>query len=110
MLEQGQPGSTSAIAITDLIEQHAWDTGNRKKLGKASDRSERHLFIWVESSQQSAAAAVDFMTARGSMPPPPNLPDFVDAVWIARALIPSHVWQYSRSTGWRDLGQFTISA
>jgi hypothetical protein len=102
-------GSTSPAAIISAVEHHAALPDNRAKLAAATDRAERHLLIWAESSRDGVVAAFDFSTTFGDAGLPdvePSLPDEIDSVWIATALDPSHVWRYSKTAGWEDLGFF----
>lgn len=105
----GQGGATSAATVVNLIEDHASRKDNRAKLFAASStRDESHLFIWVESSQHAAVAAIRLSAVLPgvcAMPErAPLLPAFVDAAWVATAYTVSRVWRYHRAEGWRDLG------
>ncbi|MGH9157991.1 MAG: hypothetical protein ACRD1K_19630 [Acidimicrobiales bacterium] len=76
--------------------------------GRVATRDESHLFIWVESSQHAAAAAIGLATVlpgvSGMPDRAPALPEFFDAILVATAYAPSHLWRYHRAEGWRDLG------
>ncbi|MDP9333258.1 MAG: hypothetical protein M3Q30_08130 [Actinomycetota bacterium] len=107
MSEAGQGGSTGPSVIIEMIERHASRPDNVKKLVGASDRSERHLFVWVETSQQAAVAAFDFSKVLpdgvGMPDRAPELPDCMDAAWAVTGFDNAHIWQYHRAYGWRDL-------
>jgi hypothetical protein len=106
--DSSRVGSTAPSVIVDLVEHHAARADNQRKLSAADDRSERHLFVWVESSQHAAVAAIGFsaMLPDGAGLPSdePNLPDFVDAAWAVTAFDSAHVWFFRRDDGWQDLG------
>lgn len=110
MGEASQAGSTDPSVVVELIERHASCPDNVKKLAAASDRTERHLFVWVETSQHAAVAAFNFSKVfpdeEGLPDRPPKLPDCVDAAWAVTAYDNAHIWQYHRSLGWRDLGSW----
>ena len=93
-------GATSADSASLVATKMAWLPDNLAKL-RAAEAPERHLFVWVESSQHQVVAAIngDWLPETA-----PDLPDEVDAVWLATAFEPSHVWRWSRSAGWEDLG------
>jgi hypothetical protein len=108
MGEASRAGSTGASLIVELVEHHVAKTDNRNKLAAAADRLERHLFVWVETSQYAAVAAFGFSNllpdGAGLPGDPPQLPAEVDAVWVVTAYDSAHIWQYHRAKGWRDLG------
>jgi hypothetical protein len=108
MGEAPQAGSTGPSIVVELIERHAGRPDNAAKLAAASDRSERHLFVWVETSQQAAVAAFGFSAilpdGAGMPDQAPALPGCVDAVWAVTAYDNAHIWQYHRQHGWPDFG------
>lgn len=111
MGEARQPGSTGPSVVVEVVERHASRPDNVKKLCAASDRTERHLFVWVERSQQAAVAAFDFSNVlpdgAGLPDRTPALPDCVDAAWAVTGYDNAHIWQYHRVHGWRDLGRWS---
>lgn len=108
MGEASKAGSTGASLIIEVVEHHATKPDNKKKLEAATDHSERHLFVWVETSQHAAVAAFNFSNVlpggAGLPDRAPHLPPGVDAVWVVSAYDIAHIWQYHRAHGWRDLG------
>ena len=103
MGETSQGGATAPEVIVDVAELHANLPDNRAKLEGAVTASERHLFIWVETSRQEAVAAMSF----GVLPErAPELPEFVDAVWVVTAYNRAHIWRYRRDE-WLSLGTWT---
>jgi hypothetical protein len=94
--------------VVDLVERHAARPDNIAKLNAARDRAERHLFVWVESSQHAAVATFGFsnLLPEGAHLPDrrPELPDCVDVVWAVTGYENAYIWQYDRKRGWRDLG------
>ena len=102
--ETGQGGSTSPSVIVEMIEHLASLPDNEKKLRGASDRAERHLFVWVESSQHAAVAAFAALQVAGMPDRAPTLPNCVDAVWAVTAFDPAHILLYDRVHGWCDRG------
>lgn len=107
-----QVGSTGSSVVVNLLEYHVHQQDNLRKLQAAYHRSERHLFVWVESSQHAAVAAIETTTGRpygaGLPDRSPSLPDVIDAVWAATAYQLARVWRYHRTEGWRDLGRFPV--
>ena len=104
MGEAGQAGSTGPSVVVEMIERHASRLDNVRKLAAASDRTERHLFVWVETSQHAAVAAFNFSKVlpdgAGLPDRPPKLPDCVDAAWAVTGFDSAHIWQYHvRSVG-----------
>ena len=108
MGEASQAGATGPSVVVDLVERHTTRADNIAKLSAASDRSERHLFIWVENSQHAAVATFAFsnLLPDGAHLPDraPVLPHCVDVVWTVTGYDNAHIWQYHRLHGWRDLG------
>ncbi|HZP14949.1 MAG TPA: hypothetical protein VFA96_03930 [Nocardioides sp.] len=100
-------GATGASVVVDLVEYHAALADNAAKLARAAQADERHLFVWVESSQDQAVAAFGFPLLPER---PPLLPDDIDAVWVVTAFDQAHIWQYHRDDGWRDLGVWSRPA
>lgn len=108
MSEASQASATGPSVVVDLVERHTARADNITKLSAASDRSERHLFIWVENSQHAAVATFAFsnLLPDGAHLPDraPALPHCVDVVWAVTGYDNAHIWQYHRQHGWRDLG------
>lgn len=109
--EASQAGSTAAAVVAEAVEYHASRSDNIAKLKAASDRAERHLFVWIESSQHAAVAAFGIPRATDGevTAPAPKIPECVDTAWAVTAFEIAHVWRYHRVTGWRDLGSVTLS-
>jgi hypothetical protein len=100
--EASSGGATAPEVIVDVVVHHANLVDNAAKLQRASEATERHLFVWVESSQHQAVAAMAF----GFLPErAPLLPEFVDAVWAVTAFDRARVWRYRRDE-WLHLGTF----
>jgi hypothetical protein len=99
-------GSTGPSVIVDVAAAHANLADNATKLTAAGDRGERHLFVWAEHSRSETVAAIGMATDGeiGRPTTPPDLPDHVDAVWIATASDPSMVWRFHCRHGWEFLG------
>lgn len=105
--EASSGGSTASSCVADAAAHHANLPDNAKKLAAAADRTERHLFVWIEASRPEAAAALAFADAPGKAVLPQGaleLPDAVDAIWVAAAYRPGRVWRYRGFDGWADLG------
>lgn len=87
--------SADADAVNRLAVEHA--AKNADKL-LAAQADERHIFIWMDSSQPDAELAMH------TGPPPdaaPVLPDGVDVVWVAN---PSgHLWRSRPPGTWEAL-------
>jgi hypothetical protein len=101
--------STAPSLVADVALDHAHRRDNAVKLAAADDRAERHLFVWVEASLHSEVAAFAFDDGLGvaALPTEPlDIPDCIDAVWLATAFDPSRVWRYHREHGWESLGSF----
>jgi hypothetical protein len=91
-------GATAADVLVDVAERVAWRKGKAAKLS-AAQADEGHLFVWVETSQTAAMAAM----RSGMMPKrSPDLPADIDAVWLATGVHPPEVWQYDGRHGWID--------
>ncbi len=103
--------STRPSTVVELVERHAALPDNVKKLCAAAGRTERHLFVWVETSAHFAVAAFSISNVlpdgAGLPDRAPTLPDCVDAVWAVTAYDTAHIWQYHRAHGWRDLGRWS---
>ena len=99
-------GMTAAHVAIEVAEQAAGRKGKSAKLSAAL-ASERHLFVWVESSQHGAVAAIraDELPERS-----PNLPPGIDVVWLAIAYEHPHVWQFDVRSGWSSCGTPTRAA
>lgn len=93
-------GSTAADVLAEVAEQYAGLADNSRKLA-AAQADERHLFVWVENAHHQAVAAMAFEILPETAP---ELPEHVDAVWLATAYDVSQLWRYSRNDGWEDLG------
>lgn len=93
-------GSSTPDVATDVAELMARRRGKAEKLAAAT-ADERHLFVWVETSQLSAIAAM----GTGVLPTrAPALPEAIDVVWLATGYEHPRVWQYNRRVGWSDVG------
>lgn len=91
--------STPEVAA-DVAELIALRRGKAEKLA-ASTADERHLFVWVETSQLAAIAAM----GTGVLPTrAPALPEAIDVVWLATGYEHPRVWQYDRRIGWSNMG------
>jgi hypothetical protein len=102
--EASSGGATAPEVIVDVVEHHAHLEDNAAKLSRASEAAERHLFVWVETSQHQAVAAMAF----GFLPErAPMLPDFIDAAWAVTAFDGARIWRYRRDE-WLHLGTFTL--
>lgn len=112
--DASRAGSTGASLIVEVVEQHAAKPDNKAKLEAAMEQAERHLFIWVETSQHAAVAAFGFSSVlpHGAGLPElaPQLPDAIDAAWVVTAYDSARIWQYHRAHGWRDLGKWRRSS
>ena len=107
--ETSSAGSTGSSIVADVAAHHANLPDNASKLAGAMDRAERHLFVWIEASRPEATAALAFADAPGTAVLPeeaPDLPQAIDAVWVAAAFKPARVWRYHRIGGWADLGVY----
>lgn len=108
--EASQAGSTAAAVVTDAVEYHAARSDNIAKLEAARDRAERHLFVWIESSQHAAVAAFGIPASDGEVTArAPKIPECVDTIWAVTAFDVAHVWRYHRASGWRDLGTVRLN-
>ncbi len=111
--ETSSAGSTASSMVADVAAHHANLPDNATKLAGGMDRAERHLFVWIEASRPEAAAALAFADVPGIPVLPqesPDLPQAIDAVWVAAAYRPGRVWRYHRLEGWADLGVYPGSA
>jgi len=109
----GGGGSTSSSLVVRLIEHHAALPDNVAKLRAARSRADEcHLFVWVESSQHAATAAIGMsavLPGTAGLPiDAPELPDCVDAAWVAAAYETARVWRFHRAEGWCDLGSHAL--
>ncbi len=86
------------------------DVSKADNLGKlrSADADEAHLFLWVHSDSGAPSAALQLASSEGLVPDPPQLPEGVDASWVAGAWTePGQVGQLAAvlyrvdSTGWR---------
>lgn len=93
-------GSTAPHVAVEVAENAAARKGKAAKL-VAAVASERHLFVWVESSRHAAVAAIraDELPEQA-----PELPPGIDVVWLAVAYEHPHVWQFDVRSGWRSWG------
>jgi hypothetical protein len=104
--EQGKQGeilfmiregvSSDPGLLNDLVVDRA-----RKKVEKlrATEATERHLFIWMDSTYPSAELAF----ATRPPPPAPSIPTDVDVVWLVEPTgWPNHVriWRLRRLGEW----------
>lgn len=98
-----QGGSTGPSVLAEVVQDHANRPDNAKKLSIDST-DERHLWIWVthDRGEQIAALFGDRAPADA-----PEVPNTVDAAWIATADTNPIVWSWVRNVGWRSHG--TIS-
>lgn len=93
-------GATAPDVAVEAAEQCAGRKGKAEKLA-AAVADERHLFVWVENSRDQVVATMGM----GTLPRrAPELPDAIDAVWLATAYEYPHVWQYERRSGWSEWG------
>ncbi|MGH9223220.1 MAG: hypothetical protein ACRD2W_05435 [Acidimicrobiales bacterium] len=97
-------GSTAADVLTGVTERYGNLADNARKVASA-EADERHLFIWVESGQHQATSAMAFEVLPERHP---ELPERIDAVWLATAYDVSQVWRWSRIGGWEDLGTLRL--
>jgi hypothetical protein len=110
--ESSRAGSAGPSSVLAAAEQHAGLTDNVTKLAAASDRDERHLFVWAERSRFEVVGAFDFTRVFGPDGLPNSAPALhacIDAVWVATATEPAQVWRYSTKSGWEDLGVYSTS-
>lgn len=91
-------GVSSPDVIIKAVEACALRKGKAEKLA-AADADERHLFLWIETSRDAAVAAMssDLLPVRA-----PDIPELIDAIWLATRLEHPRVWQYGRQEGWFD--------
>jgi hypothetical protein len=96
-------GNTTPELVNSAVLAEATKPDNLRKL-RDSEADETHLFVWIDSTKEQAAVAMD-----GGVPPePPQLPHEVTSVWIAlrsgrsdraaRAL-----WRLTPPGGWHVL-------
>lgn len=107
--ETSSAGSTGPSIVAEVAAHHANLPDNAAKLAAAMDRAERHMFVWIEASRPEATAALAFADAPGTSVLPeeaPDLPQTIDAVWVASAFRSARVWRYHRLEGWADLGVY----
>ncbi len=93
----GEAGATSPDLIADAVTIEANKPDNVLKLFRA-EAHERHLFIWLMSSQHQLMAAITLDMLPSAQP---DLPECVDVIWVAPAYDPpAAVLRYSRDDGW----------
>ena len=93
-------GATSPNVVVDVGSMLAAKEDNVRKLTTATE-DEKHLFVWIDSDQHHAVAAI----GSGWLPTGhPDLPPGVDVMWVATAYDPAHVWAFRSGEGWRDHG------
>lgn len=98
----GPVGSSDGSSILADVERAASD--NVDKLRRA-DADERHLFVWVDMSDPASEVAMGTFSVPTLAP---DLPNDVDAVWVAwwmtNITTESHVyvlWRWDAEHGWR---------
>ncbi len=101
-------GFASTKAVREAVEREAMKQDNRSKLGRAK-ADERHLFVWIDTLNTPAAAAMGFMDI--SPPTGCTLPPEVDAVWIAFPtqaddsgnIVDVQLWRCDQLNGWQKV-------
>lgn len=100
LAEPSVGGSTSPDVVVRAGSMLAAKADNVRKLTSAAE-DERHLFVWIDSDQHQAVAAVHSDWFPSGQP---DLPDCVDVMWIATAYDRPHVWSFRCGKGWQDHG------
>lgn len=100
LAEASVSGSTSPDVVVGVGSMLAGKADNVRKLTSAAE-DEKHLFIWIDSDQHQAVAAVDSDWLPSGQP---DLPPGVDVMWVATAYDLAHVWAFRSGEGWQDHG------
>jgi hypothetical protein len=94
-------GPPTGSVLARVVDQEA--PRKAAKLAR-TEAAERHLYIWVEISQRTVLADMEFA---GTPRTTPNLPAGVDAVWLVDAFWPGRVRVYKPADGWADYGTWS---
>jgi hypothetical protein len=98
----GPGGPSDGSSIIEELQRAA--SANQEKLLRSSGQ-ERHLFLWVDSSDSASATSM----ATFALPSrPPALDDCIDAAWVGMwmsGITPESqiqaLWRWDRVAGWR---------
>jgi hypothetical protein len=100
LAEASVGGSTSPEVVVDVGSMLAAKADNVRKLRSASE-DEKHIFVWIDSDQHQAIAAVGSDCLPSGHP---HLPPGVDVIWVSTAYDSAHVWSFRAGEAWQDHG------
>lgn len=105
-----QGGAFAASSAADALAEAINQPDNLAKL-RGADAHGRHLFLWVHFDGGAASAALQMAASDGIVPDAPELPDGVDAAWVAGAWTNPNkpeqltsVLFYVDGNGWKHIG------